>query len=173
MSLPPNSGPECRRYLSPQESLVSRAGFSNHELTVLATARYYFRAFAEPESQAWMRALAVPRCSLGEDLGARVAVAVLDMVREMRLARRTMFNFSNPECPVCANVLCETERHLMGVYSAVSRAQQSEAHAHALLLCEGHDPSNLLLAAADLAALLREQPFETTQSHIGFVPVSE
>jgi len=154
MSSENGKAPQCPRHLLPSESLVSQAGFTENELTVLAIARYYFRSFAEPESQAWIRSLAIARCALGEAHGPQVAVAVLDMVREMRLARRTMFRFSNPECPACANVLCETERHLMRILGAVSRAQKSEAHAHALLLCEGNDPHHLIAAAQELADLL-------------------
>lgn len=169
MSSHGEGGQPCYRKISDKECRVADVGLTDDELSVLTIARYYFAAFADPNSHAWVRALTFARCAFGEARGALIAAAVLDAVQEIRMARRTMFHFSNPECPACASVLCECERHFIGTVMAISRGQQSELHAHTLLLCEGNDSGSLIAAASELASLLPPQVRSSAPS-AHFVP---
>ncbi len=172
MSNQQGSEKPCHRRLLANECWVADAGMTEDQLSVLTIARYYFVAFADPSSQAWIRASTFARCAFGEARGALVSAAVLDAVQEIRMARRTMFRFSNPECPSCASVLRECERHLLAVIAALTRGQQSEVHAHAMLLCEGNTSEGLIGAASSLASLLPQSArSDLTRPH--FVPARE
>lgn len=141
---------KCRRLVSDREIPVAEAGFDSLELSVLAISRFYFQSFAIPESQMWMRALEVARDCFGEARGGELGNLVLDMVQAMRLSRRSGFRFSNPGCACCSQILSENERQMMGVFIAVRHGLLSQAHAHAMILCEGNDTVEFLAAMTDL-----------------------
>jgi len=153
----PQKRPQCPRVLTDKEQYVVTAKFGTDELAILAIARYYFQTFAVPASQAWIPATDLARHAFGALKGPRVAAAVLDMLREMRISRRSTFQFSNPECQVCADVLTENERQLMGVFRGLRNSMQSEAYVNALLLCEGNEINPLLGAAGVLVNALSER----------------
>ncbi|MEM1389124.1 MAG: hypothetical protein AAF748_10730 [Pseudomonadota bacterium] len=144
----------CERHLRSSECLVSDMDFTPPDRALLTIARFFFLAFSEPAQHDWMRAFDIGRQVFGAERGAAIAAGMLDLVRDMRLARRSRFHFSNPDCPCCANVLCESERQLMGIVAALAQGKQSEAHANALLLCEGNDIGALLDSGRALVALM-------------------
>lgn len=136
------------------ERRVVEMGFDKTERALLALARLYFLTFSDPATQSWMRASALARCTFGPALGPSIAHALLEAVNELRLARSSGFQFSNPDCPCCAQILCDAERHFMAALSAVRLGRQSAAHGNALLLCEGADTAQLLAALAHLHDVL-------------------
>ena len=158
MSVSGRGGNGCSKRRHASDRLLGDAGYDAEELVVLTVARYNFKTFSEPHGQAWMKAFGFARSVLGEGRGAWIACAVMDLVQEMRLSRRSTFWFSNPDCPGCANILCECERQLMGVVVALRRGRRSEAHTHAMLLCEGHDTSAFLKAAERLTNAMPVHP---------------
>lgn len=151
-----NTPRSCGGRPARKERYVAEMGYGVDERAILAIARHYFLTFADPASQAWMRAQMLARCTFEGDHGHKVSDAVLSFVRELRMARNSSFRFSNPDCPGCANILCECERQIMGVIIAVRRNQPSSAHGHALLLCEGNNIDGLLEAADDVASALAD-----------------
>ncbi|MEM6727647.1 MAG: hypothetical protein AAF618_04030 [Pseudomonadota bacterium] len=144
---------QCSGGLESGELPVSSMGFDGDEMAIIAVARLYFLTFSEPETQAWMRAGALARAHFAAR-GDGIAARILEAVNELRLARASAFEFSNPECPCCAEVLCESERRFMEAFRAIRAARASTAHAQALMLCEGGDIAYLLEALADLAIAL-------------------
>ncbi|WP_421703708.1 hypothetical protein [Aliiroseovarius sp.] len=130
---------------------VAGAGLDRSELQVLTVLRYFLQSFTYPASQAWMTAFQVAGRHFPAEQSANLALAALDMVQAMRVARREGFRFSNPECPGCRQVMSGDERQLMGALAAARRGQRSRAHTHALILCEGNDVQPFLEATNILA----------------------
>ncbi len=106
---------------------------------MLTVLRYFLQSFTYPTSQAWMSAFEVASRHFPPQEAANLALAGLDMVQAMRVARRAGFRFSNPDCPGCRQVMSGDERQLLGALAASRRGQRSRAHTHALILCEGND----------------------------------
>ena len=134
--------------------LVASAGFDADERAVLNVMRYFFQSFTRSSTQGWMGAFRHALDVFPPEHAANVALAVLSVVQSMRMSRREVFRFSNPDCPGCRKILCDDERQLIGIVVAMRRGQRSRAHAHALLICEGNDTSPVLTAARELSNLL-------------------
>ena len=142
------------------ERLVDDMGYGPAERALLDLMRLYFLTFADPHSHAWMRTGTIASAHFGHAQGPRIAQALLNVVNAVRLIRSSPFEFSNPECPGCSRILCETERQFMGALSGVLSGHMSAAHANAMLLCEGDDSRSFLAALEDLKVLIHA-PNET------------
>jgi len=147
----PNS---CDGAPNGNERRLADMGYQKTERVLLTIARLYFLTFSDPASQAWMRVGALSRSCFGEPRGAAISEAMLISVNELRLARGSAFEFANPDCPGCSQILCETERQFMAALTALRLGQISAAHANALLLCEGGDSAPLLSALSALGHLV-------------------
>ena len=130
---------------------VAQAGLDQAERQVLTVLRYFLQSFTRPASQAWMGAFHEAERHFPQGQSADLALAGLDLIQAMRLARCEGFSFSNPECACCRQWLSGDERQLMSVLAAVRRGQRSRAHTHALILCEGNDVQPVLEATNILA----------------------
>ncbi|MBK1637043.1 hypothetical protein [Rhodovulum adriaticum] len=155
----------CNRTPSHGDTPLAQAGFDPVEQGVLTIARLFFQSFAFPNSHAWLSAFAragrlLPPGAV-QGRSRDVAFAVLGAVQEMRTARKSGFRFSNPDCPCCASILSDHERHFLEVLRALRRGTRSQAHCAAMLVCEGNPADGLLLAMSDLAALTRARPPST------------
>jgi hypothetical protein len=129
---------------------VADLGLDGFEQTALAIMRHFFASFAHPACQGWLRAARVAEtCFEAHAAGGRL-LELLGVVQAMRLARRTPFAFSNPDCACCAMLLTPAERHLMLALQAARRGQRGVATAQALMLCEGAVTADLLDALAAL-----------------------
>ncbi|WP_147393052.1 hypothetical protein [Paracoccus siganidrum] len=127
------------------------------EAAVLTVARHFFQSFARPETEGWLAAFDHAARFFGAEDGPRIAISVLQSVQRMREARRSCFHFSNPDCPHCAEVIGESERHFIGAFRGMAHGRLSEAYGHALILCEGHDADPLLAEMRRLAGLLLDR----------------
>lgn len=132
---------------------VESAGLDAFELGLLAVARHFIVSFAAPETQSWTVAFKIASERWGISEGARAAATVLVVIEEMRLARKSVFRFSDPNCPNCRQSLTPNERHLMLILHAIRRGRVGDAQTEAMLLCEGEDAKGLLRAAWGLAGL--------------------
>lgn len=144
----------CSRTLGENETPVAAYGYSDLELVILAVARFYWQAFAVPESQSWLLASDTCRRTFPEDVACRIATAVLDSVLAMRRSRSSCFHFNNPNCPGCAEILSEHERQFMNVFSAVHAHRKGPARTHAMILCEGACSDDFLASLAELSSML-------------------
>ena len=156
--------------LRPGDQPVSKAGLDQVEIGLLAVFRHFIASFAAPDQQAWTTALRLACDLWGPKDGAPVAVALLEVTDAMRRARRSMFHFSNPNCPCCRGALTANERHVITLIHAIRRGRLTDARTQAMLLCEGHDTTEVLHTATVLAALL---PVPQTAAGVGFgvIPV--
>lgn len=141
--------------LGPGERPVSELGLSRQNTAVLQIARCYFQSFAQPASQSWLQANRVAKTELCAASAPEIAVAVLEMVQNLRLARRSTFHFSNPFCASCSRILTAHERLMMATFKAIAAGKPEVARGHAMLLCEGNDTDAYLRKTAHLAACLK------------------
>jgi len=132
-------------------------GLDAAEHGVLAIARYYCIAFAEPRTEAWRRAIAISLSRFGAEDGPHLAVTVLALMQSRREARQSPFSFNSPTCVHCSCHATPTERALLSVLRAARRGDRRAAWAHAVLLCEGNPAEALVDAATMLASRLDAQ----------------
>jgi len=130
---------------------VADLGYTEAERHVLTVARHYFSAFAQPEKQGWLAAISAALQLFDHARGPEVAVATLAMVQTMRRARRSVFRFNAPECPVCAAHVTPQERAMMSALRAAARGRDEAAQAHAAILCEGNNARAFLESVRCLA----------------------
>lgn len=140
---PPN---RCRHPKPSGHIRVTDAGFDAFELGTLEIMRHYFATFGNPATQSWMRALELSFVHFPQVTALTQSVKILAAVQAMRRSRRSMFCFSSPTCPDCAQVLTDAERHLMAAIHCIRIGRSREAQTHAMLLCEGNDATEFLAA---------------------------
>jgi hypothetical protein len=144
----------CRRRPGPKEIWRDEAGLDACEHTLLTCSRFYFQSFAEPASQGWLRALSTTDAFFGVQQGPIVAVRLLTAMQAMRLRRRSIFQFSHPQCAHCAEVLTEHERRFMTALKASRCGDTATAQLELMMLCEGADTTDVQAALIDLATVL-------------------
>jgi len=141
-----------------QTQPLETLGLDHAERGVLAIARHYCVAFAEPRTEGWRMAIAEGLDRFGSETGPHLAVATLAVIQGLRESRQSPFSFNSPACINCSRHATPTERALLSVIRAARRGDLPAARAHALLLCEGNPPDTLVAAAADLASRLGALP---------------
>ncbi|WP_341368193.1 hypothetical protein [Yoonia sp. BS5-3] len=147
----------CCRCPSDKEIWRSEADLDFCEETLLTLARLYFESFARPESTCWINSLMLAQAHFGPDAGPVIGVRLLNALQAMRFARHSIFSFNSVECPTCSAVLTEHERRLMAVIKATRTGQSGKAQTELMMLCEGADITNPMIAFCDLAAALAEE----------------
>ncbi|MEJ6392155.1 hypothetical protein V8J82_02745 [Gymnodinialimonas sp. 2305UL16-5] len=151
----------CGRQPDAKEIAVEAAGLDRFEDITLQIFRYFFQAFACPQSQGWVHALEVARSACGEH-GASVAHKVLDAMRAVRTTRTSTFMFNSPSCPGCAAILSEHERRLMSALASIRRGRVAPAQLELMMLCEGNDVSGAISAFMALSDAMPDPlPAET------------
>lgn len=135
------------------DQLISDQGFDEFEIQLLQIARCFFKTFAAPKSQSWQRAFFDAERFFPAPFGATIATAILAVIDELRIARKSSFVFINGRCASCAHRLTQEERYLIAAVHHIRGRCRSQAHANAMMLCEGHDPSDLLAAIGRLAMI--------------------
>ncbi len=129
----------CGRRLDDKETRITDAGLDEHEISVLALARFYLQSFSMPQSHAWIGCLETAQAQYGEVDGMIVAGRVLRALKAMRCTRRSMFCFNSPTCAGCAKILTEHERRLIFSLAALRRGREGTAQTELMMLCEGSD----------------------------------
>lgn len=122
---------------------------------VLTIARLQFQSFATPESEAWTCALPHAERLFGREIAPQLVCGVQRAVQEMRLARKSVFQFSNPGCRRCAARVSGHERLFLNTLRAMMRDRWQDAEAHAMMLCEGNDTSAFLAEVLALSEVAR------------------
>jgi len=149
-----NATAHCNRLPLPKETLRSDAGFDDVEDNILTLARFYFQTFAVPHSQSWIGALDMAEAVFGETIGPMVAMRLLDALRGVRYARKSVYCFNSPTCEGCAAVVTEHERRFMAAFRGVRTGQMGQAQTEMMMLCEGNDITQAIGAMTRLAMLV-------------------
>lgn len=144
----------CHRTPSSKEILRDLAGYDQIEQALLTTARLYFQSFAVPQSQAWVDALSLVTVRFGRTQGPVIGVRLLTAMQSMRCTRRSVFQFSAPDCERCSAVVTEHERRFMKAIQSLRRSKRHEAQLELMLLCEGVACDHVVAAFAELTDIL-------------------
>ena len=124
------------------------------EYAILSAARFFFSSFANPETPSWMTVVIASEDFFPVKDSTRIVQAILVVVHEVRLARKSTLRFSNPHCVDCQNNVTAEERHFISMFRKMSANRPEAAVIHAMLLCEGNQTSSLLESVNKLIQLL-------------------
>ena len=136
------------------DTALAEAGFQKDELAILTIMRRFCFSYMNAPYPYWEDALDVAVSKFGENGGPVVAMAILNVIRKMRVSRRTIFDFHNPYCGICATKLTECEERLIRTLQFVRKGDRSSATVEAMILCEGNDTGPTLDAMHKLAKLI-------------------
>ena len=124
------------------------------EYAILSAARFFFSSFANPETPSWMTVVIASEDFFPVKDSPRIVQAILVVVHEVRLARKSTLRFSNPHCVDCQNNVTAEERHFISMFRKMRANGPEAAVIHAMLLCEGNQTSSLLESVTKLIQLL-------------------
>ena len=144
----------CNRLPLPKEIWRTEAGCDEVEDQVLTLARWFFQTFAVPNSQSWMNGLDMADAVFGETAGPMIAMRLLDALRGVRYARKSVYCFNSPTCKGCSAVVTEHERRFMAALRGVRLGQVGRTQTELMMLCEGNDITRTVGALTRLAMLL-------------------
>ncbi|MEP3844609.1 MAG: hypothetical protein ABJM43_04625 [Paracoccaceae bacterium] len=157
----------CDRVPNGHEQLLADTSFDGAERQCLDIARLFFNTFALPSQQHWIRAFAFAELVFDYESGARLATLILKVLQSIRISRKSVFTFSNPDCPGCARILSEHERRLMIAISSVRRGRPEHARIELMMLCEGNDTTTVMEWLEELAQALPTPASESTPKAVG------
>ena len=126
------------------------------EQAVLQVLRFICVTYAKPQAHSWEQALAMAADAFGPAVGGEVAVAVMQLMRAIRVTRRTTFRFRDPNCACCRTRLSDVEAKVITLVRAARKDPLRPARVDALILTEG-GPTAAVLAEADRLAGVLER----------------
>lgn len=138
----------CQKKLRPGCVPLASLEVDPIDFAFLTASRFFFVSFSEPEARSWVSLILGSESFFpgpGSAERMRRALAVID---EMRSARRSCFQYSNPRCQCCAAIVTADERHLMQMVQHARARRTSRVMSSAMLLCEGN-PIDRVVAAVD------------------------
>jgi hypothetical protein len=137
-----------RRELRAGEARIEDLDLDRFAHLTLALLRSYCQTFAAPPSQGWLQAIEIATRHAGSDRAPSLCYDLLAVIQALRSSRRSVFTFSNPDCPCCRPIVAAEERQLLAMLEALRRGHRGQAATHALLVCEGQSAERLLEAAS-------------------------
>jgi hypothetical protein len=158
---------DCKRTLQSKEIFRKDANFDKIDGELLTIARLYFQAFAIPSCHSWIGALDWAETKFGDADGPVIGARLLTALQEMRRARRSVFHFNSPVCVDCSAIVTEHERRLMAVLQAIRRHHMGAAKTEMMMLCEGNDSDDALVALERLVSSLpKNAPTADLRTHV-------
>ncbi|MCZ4279631.1 hypothetical protein O4H49_02500 [Kiloniella laminariae] len=130
--------------------------FQPSELLVLDLLRGFCRSYADPDSLAWEQVFEQAEQQLGPYDGAWVVSAVGRLIRSIRKARKTPFEFIVSCCPDCRRMICATELNVLWLVQAVRQENMMSMETAAVLVLDNHNTPDLLESVTHLGSVLRE-----------------
>ena len=143
----------CNRVAQANEVSLDYLNLKPIEHSILTAARFYFSSFARPEESAWMNVVMFSDRFFPGENSSKIAQAVLIVVHEIRISRRSTLRFQDPVCINCKNRATTEERHFILMIKEVWLKHTAAAITHAMLLCEGNNTECLLRAINKLVNL--------------------
>lgn len=120
----------------------------------LDIARLFFNSFSAPGRHDWIRAFDVAEFSFNQREGPEVAMLVMKLLRSLRGSRKSVFMYSNRDCPCCRGITTEHERRLITALSHARRGHEKRAQLEMMLLCEGNDTEEVMAWLRELSLAL-------------------
>lgn len=129
-----------------------------HELACLDIARRFCLSFANPAIPGWESAIDCAVGRFGDRRGSQVAVAILSVLRTMRVSRRDTFVFNSPRCRTCSETLTRDEERLIGTIRSASAGRFGSTEVDAMILCQGNGVDAYVAAVRNLVELIGHLP---------------
>jgi hypothetical protein len=155
----------CGKVASEKECLLSDLNLPTSHEPVLHILRHYFNGFAVPQSMSGITAFTTTNVAYDEIYGPQVAVKTLQMLQDIRLSRRSPFNFNSPACPNCRRIITEHERRVLLVLKAINASLFGQARTELMMLFEGNDIDQALRAVMDLNRVIRSYAAQASPLH--------
>lgn len=124
------------------------------EWHLLQILRLQIQSHVLPDRNGWQRGLTQAQRVWGTETGPQVFAALAEMLAQMSRARRSIFEFSNPDCASCASRMTAHESLLLQSLSLLRASAPTKARAVAFLLCESNPCGGFIAAAERLTQLL-------------------
>lgn len=147
-------------------TFLSEAGLDDIETVLLNATRHFFVSYTDKSYPHWETSMDICNARFGQERGPQIAVSLMNLVRHMRLSRKSTFHFTNPFCRKCANRISICERHLFHAIKHIRARNRQAARMEALMLCEGFDPDPMLEEAERLSHLLNADLAARGQSRV-------
>ncbi len=90
----------------------------------------------------------------GRGTGLEITAAILDLISVLRSARRSAFQFSNPACTACREMVTRHELALVNIIMYTMSGRAAAARAQAFILCEGSQEGFVLREAKRVGTLI-------------------
>ncbi len=152
----------CHKKLRPGCVSLASLDVDPIDFAFLTASRFFFVSFSEADARSWVSTILSSGSFFpgpGSAERMRRALAVID---EMRSARRSCFQYSNPRCPCCAGIVTADERHLLQMVQHARAGRMSRVMSSAMLLCEGN-PTDRVIVAVDCLVRSLAQPGATLE----------
>lgn len=139
------------------ETWIDPDRYGPAETAALDVMRHFFMAFVHVERRVRERAFAASARHFGDE-GDVLGLAAFDVVQAMRVRRRSMFSFCDPDCAFCSMRMTDCERHLLEILRAARLGQPARMRSHSMILCEGEPDALFLASVRRLVARLPASP---------------
>lgn len=154
----------CHKKLRPGCVPLASLDVDPIDFSFLTASRFFFVSLSEPQARSWVSLILGSESFFpgpGNAERMRRALAVID---EMRNARKSCFQFSNPRCQCCAAIVTADERHLLQMVQHARAGRTSRMMSSAMLLCEGNPIDRVVTAVNALVRSLKQLGEELEQA---------
>ncbi|MEM1378352.1 MAG: hypothetical protein AAGG69_13285 [Pseudomonadota bacterium] len=134
---------------------ITSKDLTPHQTNALSIMRCYFMSYTAPKSCAWEAGMETAVRAYGTKRGPHVAWACLKCVQEMRVSRKTTFNFCNPFCKCCRKRLTQNEQHLLESLDHAGTGAVGALSLTSMMLCEGNEDSGFINSLHELDDAMR------------------
>ncbi|MCY4335857.1 MAG: hypothetical protein OXC60_14460 [Litoreibacter sp.] len=145
---------DCGRSAKTNETPLASLGLDAQELICLDIARLFFNSFSVPGRHEWIRAFEVAEFGFDQREGPEIAMLVMKLLRAIRGSRKSVFMYSNRDCPCCRVIATEHERRFISALSQARRGHEKRAQLEMMLLCEGNETEEVMAWLRELSLAL-------------------
>jgi hypothetical protein len=136
--------------------LISECGFDEATLKLLQLSRFYFVSYSAGRMPDCQTAVDICAKEFGRRYAVEIAIAMLCVLGAMRQSRKTMFRYNSRACPGYRTRVTDCERLLFLTVQFFKNENYGKAHVTAMMLCEGHDTTQLFNEIASLKSFLEK-----------------
>ena len=135
--------------------------FDKFESSILLVARFFFQANDEPNSQAWKKAFLVAEKIFPPPFGSSIAHALSLSIDNMCASRIRPFEYYKASAEVKNSAITDEERYFLQTLKFIRKKKQSLARTNALMVSEGPNVEDFMLALKGIVIILGEAKRET------------
>ena len=135
--------------------------FDKFEKSVLLIARFFFQANDEPKSMAWKNAFLTAEKIFPQPFGSSIAHALSLSIDHICASRIRPFDYYKASAEEKNNFLTDEERYFLQTFKNIRKKRKSLARTNALMVCEGPNIEDFMLALKGIVIIVGEAEPET------------